>query len=141
MAGADLILGQAQLDGVGVHPGDGGDRDRDLARAPEMAALKDEVRDVVPVGDEALDVAEVDAVGRAHRAGAADLDLALGDAVVADQHVRVGVDRLGLDALVIRERQHVVDADVPIGVGDRELANAQVGDLVEGLEPLDPRRG
>ena len=80
---------------------------------------------------------EVVAVRRRHRARAADLDVALRHPVVAEHDVRVRLERLGRDALEVRQAEHVLDADVPHRVGDRELAEAQVRGLVHPVERLD----
>ena len=79
----DLVLGEREHDRVGLHARDRADRDHDLTLAPQVAVLEHEVSDVVVVvDDEAVDVAEVMPVRRRDRARAADLDLALRDAVV-----------------------------------------------------------
>jgi hypothetical protein len=57
--GADLVLGQRDVHHVALDPGDGPDRDGDLLSSPEVAALEDEVRDVlVRVDQEAVHLAE-----------------------------------------------------------------------------------
>ena len=45
--GADLVLGQREVHHVALDPGDGPDRDGDLLPSPEVAALEDEVRNVL----------------------------------------------------------------------------------------------
>src|ERR1019366_5201069 len=93
---SDLVLGQAQGHSVGLDLSDRGDGDRDLTSSPEVAVLEDDVRDLlVPVDKEPIHMADVVSVGGGYAAGASDLDLSLGDAVVADPDVRIqlgGVD-------------------------------------------------
>ena len=113
---ADLVLRQPQDDLVRLDLLHRADRDRDLAPPPQVAALEHDVGDVVlGVDDEAVDVPEVVAVRRRHRARAADLDVALRHPVVAEHDVRVRLERLGRDALEVRQAEHVLDADVPSG--------------------------
>ena len=57
--GADLVLGKGDVHHVALDDGDGPDRDGDLLPSPEVAALEDEVRDVlVRVDHEAVHLAQ-----------------------------------------------------------------------------------
>ena len=49
--GADLVLGQSNVDNVALDPGDGPDRDGDLLPSPDVPALQDDVRDVLVRAD------------------------------------------------------------------------------------------
>jgi hypothetical protein len=48
--GADLVLGEGDVHQVALDPGDGADRDRDLLPSPQVAALEDQVRDLLVRG-------------------------------------------------------------------------------------------
>src|SRR5450755_1645664 len=108
-----------------------------------MTVLEDKVRYLSPaVDDEAVDVSEVVTVRRGHGARAADLHFALRHPVVAERDMRVRVDRLHPDAhpvnaLVVRQRKHLFDSNIPIGIFDGELAEPQVGRLLDRLERTD----
>ena len=68
-----------------------------------------------------------------------DLDLALRHAVVVDGHVGVEPARIRVLADttgVIRHREDILDADVPVGILGGVLSEPEVGGLVHGLEPL-----
>ena len=57
--GADLVLGQCEVDRVALDLGDGPDGDGDLLPSPDVATLEDEVRDVlVRVDHEAVHLAQ-----------------------------------------------------------------------------------
>ena len=137
----DLVLGQREHDGVGLELPHGAHGDGHVAPAPQVAVLEHDVRDVaLAVDHEALDVAGVVAVGRDHRAGPAQLDLALGHAVVGLDDMRVEVDRAEAEAVgpgVVGQRVGLLDAHVPVRVLGRELAESQVGRLAQRLEPAD----
>src|SRR4029453_15237002 len=76
--GADLVLGQGDVHRVALDTGDRTDRDGDLLPSPEVAALEDEVRDVlVRVDHEAVHLAERMAVRGGDGARPPHLDLAL----------------------------------------------------------------
>src|SRR5215217_5558546 len=133
---ADLVLRQPDRDGVGIDAGDEVDRDRDLAPAPEVAPLQHEVRDVVAVDEEAVDLAEVMAVGAGDAARASDLDLALRDAVVDDADLLlVSAGETSPEAaVVVRQGEDLLDPDVPLGVADGRLADAQVREVLDVRE-------
>src|SRR4029079_11034185 len=67
-----------------------------------------------------------------------DLDLALWHAVVIDGHVGVELARIRayVEAGVVRQREDILDTDVPVGVLGGALSEPEVGSLVHGLEPL-----
>jgi hypothetical protein len=141
----DLVLGDAERYPVALDPLGGADRDHDLALAPEMPVLEHEVGDVLLVVDEeSLDVSQVSAVGRAHRAASAELDLALRDPVPDDRRVLVirdrpqsGVDPAGRERPVIGQRVSLFDADLVVGILDGELADPEISGALHPLQLLD----
>jgi hypothetical protein len=85
---------------------------------------------------------EVMPVRRCDWARAADLDVALGDAVVVPHHVVVVCDRLcadGVGALVIGQCEHLVGAHLPVWIRDGKFAQPQVGGLAHRFQPADLR--
>jgi hypothetical protein len=68
-------------------------------------------------------------IRRCHAARAANLDLAHRDPVIGSHHVRVEVDGAraqGVHPHGGRKRDRLLDPDLPIGIPDRNLAEAQV---------------
>src|SRR4051794_23406537 len=90
---------------------------------------------VLAVDQEAVHVAQVLAVSRGHRARAADLDLALWDAIVGDAELLVVRSDVAFDVAVpvVGHGEDVLDAHIPGGVLDRELAEPEVRELLHGL--------
>src|SRR4051794_35372443 len=78
------------------------------------------------------------AVRRDDGARPPDLDLALRHPVVVHAHVGVELARIRayVGIGVVRHREDVLDADVPVGVLGRTLPEPEVGELVHRLEPL-----
>jgi hypothetical protein len=139
---ADLVLGQVERDRIGRDASHGPDRNRDLAATEEVTAFEHDVRNpVVAVDHEAADVAEPATISRDDLAGASDLDLPLRNAVVDDPDMGVEVERIVAETGVIRLREDGFDAHVPGGVGERELAEAQVGELLNRRETVEILRG
>jgi hypothetical protein len=76
-------------------------------------------------------------IRRCHAARAANLDLAHRDPVIGSHHVRVEVDGAraqGVHPHGGRKRDRLLDPDLPIGIPDRNLAEAQVLRLPDELE-------
>src|SRR5436190_8483130 len=78
------------------------------------------------------------AVRRDDGARPPDLDLALRHPVVVHAHVGVELARIRayVGTGVVRHREDVLDADVPVGVLGGALSEPEVGELVHGLEPV-----
>ncbi len=107
-----------------------------------MATHEQQLGDApVAVDDEPFDAAEIVGVGGGDAAAAAELDLALGDAVVDEAHVRIddGPEHGVVAGAQVRLDDGGLDADVPAGVLGAELAQSQVGELLDGGQPLDVR--
>jgi hypothetical protein len=64
-----------------------------------------------------------------------DLDLTLRDAVVQDGEVERR--RLEVVRRRLREGVHLLDADVPVGIVEREIAQLQVRHLLHWRKPVD----
>src|SRR5436190_10108169 len=95
------------------------------------------MRGLVVVADhEAVHVADDLAVGGDDVAGAADLRLALRDAVVGHAEVLVVGRHVAADVGVaqVRRGEHLLDADVPVRVLDRDVAEPKVLELLHRLE-------
>jgi amino acid transporter len=128
---------------IGLELADRDDGHRDVPRAPEVAVLEHDLRDPpVLVDHDRREMAEAVAVDRLDVARAAQLDLALRHPVVADRGVRgiaaaVAVER-GTGELA--DRNGVLDADVRLGVGRRELARLEIRELPDGLAVREPFR-
>jgi hypothetical protein len=98
-----------------------------------MAALEHDVRDLaVAVDKEPVDASETMAVARRQLARSPDLDLSFGDAVVCHRDVAVIVDVRFAKAgvAVVRNGEHVLDPDVPVGIVGRELAQPEIRELL-----------
>jgi hypothetical protein len=134
----DLVLREFQGDGICLDPRHGPDRDRDLAAPEQVTSLEHDVRDrVLSIDEEPIDAAEAVVVGGHDVARAADLDPALRNAVEDNRHVRVvvGWRPAVTREVIVRLREDGLDPDVPIGILERELAEAQVREVLDGGQP------
>ena len=96
------------------------------------------MRDVIVVDNESVDPAEEVVVGGRHRARASDLDLPLRNAVVRDVDVAHTADAgkaRELGPFVVRKGEDFFDADVPVRIARRRLAEPKVGDFLHMIEP------
>ena len=84
---ADGVTGHVQLHFIARRPFHVDDRDRDVAVAPEVSMIENEVGDLrVVVDEEAVDVSHLAIVAASHLAGASHLDRPWRYAVIGGAH-------------------------------------------------------